>query len=719
MSPPVPPKMKSDVPEVEEYVRFHSVSWNEKVAVESNGKQFLEQYFMMADPAFFRVFTYPLIKGDPLQALSELNNVVISESIARKLFATEDPIGQVITLKDNKLAFQVSGVMKDFPLNSHLRCDYLVSFENIDNIVGQGRRDAWGEFNYFAYLLLAPGADDAVAEQKIQAISVTIPGRENMSFQELRLQPIEDIHFQHSRGNLLPSYDKKYIYIFLTLAITVLVIATMNYFNLTTMLSMRRVKEVGVRKALGATSQQLSRQLMGENLGMVFLSLFIAIMLVAVLTPIVNIALTSPLLIDYSDPLLLMSILSIVLLLGLSSGSYLSLYINSFKAASILKGTAAKSSKGNTTQHTLIGIQFTLSLVLICSSLVITQQMKYVTHKDLGFQHDQLITVSLTRDVAVPQLSELKSELSRTNQVNAVAYSDFTPGRANWNQPAWWEGQTDGEEVNMFVMSADPQLLSTLRMNLVEGSFEALESSAERQYVMNEAARDFIGWDTALGKMISPFGEQEKRPVMAVVKDFNYTSLHTKIEPLIIVIYKDRRFSKLHVRLSGDDLPGAMAEVESVFAKVTNNQPFEYVFMDDSIGRLYQAEKQLGNVVLGLTVIAVAFALLGIYTLISFSIENRTKEIAIRKVLGISPASLVALFSKTYFKLAVIAAFVAVPLCWNLLGRWLNRFTYHIELSPLWFVVAVATVIVCIAGIALAKYVTMSKVNPANSLKYE
>jgi putative ABC transport system permease protein len=718
MAAPTSPKLKGDVPEIEDFVRFNSVSWNDKVAVEYEDRVFLESHFMMADPSFLTSFSFPLLTGDPRTALSQINNVVITESTARKLFGEAEPIGQTIRLRDNQLDFQVSGVLVDLPENTHLKCDYLISFENLERVMGQGRREAWGELNYFTYLVLRPDAEREVVQQKIQAISVEMPNNENLTFEGFRLQPIRDIHFQHSRGNISPSYDKRYIYIFFTLAFTVLVIATMNYFNLSTMLSLKRVREIGVRKSIGATSEQLTRQFISENMAMVVLSLILAIGLILLGMPVISAVLSRPLTFDLGDPWFVAFLIGLCVPLGVGSGSYLAFYVNRFRPGAILKGLAGKGNRSNGIQHTLIGIQFALSLILICSSLVITRQMSLVTHKDLGFDHAQVITVSLSRDITPSQVMALEKELVRSPVVEAAGASDFTPGRANWHQTAWWQGQTIPDY--MFVMTVDQQFMETLKMEMVEGNSEALQSSAEVQYVINESARDLVGWETALGKLVSPFGQSRALPVSAVVKDFNYTSLHFKVEPLIIAVYKERKFSKLFVRLTAGDVQESIGEVERIFKFVTGgNQPFEFVFMDDSIDRLYQAELRLSKVVTALTVIAVVFALLGIYTLISVSIESRTKEIAIRKVLGISAINLISLFTRKYFKLALGAALIAIPLCWSMLGSWLANFTYRIELSPLWFVLAVAVVLVSITIIALIKYTSMNSVSPAQSLKYE
>lgn len=715
VSAPIPPKLKEDVPEIESYCRFNNVSWNEKVAVESNGQTFLEPSFMMADPVFFEMFTYPLVSGEPSKVLSDLNGVVISESISRKLFGADDPIGKIITLKDNKLDFQVSGVMKDLPATTHLRCDYLVSFANIERIFGQGRSEAWGEFNYFAYVRLFEPSDRDEAQRKIQAITVDLP-EQDLSFEEIRLQPVADIHFQHSRGNMKPSYDKKYMYIFMALAVSVLVITIMNYFNLATMLSLRRFREIGVRKTIGATARQISRQFVSENIGVTVFSLLIAFVLLALFRPVASFVLGYQFIVPYGDPFFIPSFAALAVVLGIMSGSYLSYFVARFRPGEILKGSSA-GSRGSTVQHALIFVQFALSLGLISSSLIISRQMQFISNMDLGFQQDHIITVSLSRDITAPRITALKEELRKLPEVSAVGSSDFTPGRANWHQTVWWEGQT--VEQSMFIMAVDQDFLSTMNIAVVEGSAEALRSESPVAYVINQAAADAIGWEVSVGKMISPFGESRKLPVAAVVRDFNFSSLHNAIEPLVVAIYKERGFSKLSVRFTPGSVAGQIDKVENVYSSVAPGMPFEFTFLDESIAQLYQAERQMNAIVLLLTVVAVAFALLGIYALISFSIENRTKEIAIRKVLGVSSFSLLSLFSRVYLRIAVGSALIAVPVCWLILGRWLQQFTYKIDLNPAWFAAALVVVIVAIAGIAVAKFASISRVNPARSLKYE
>ncbi|HZY82664.1 MAG TPA: ABC transporter permease [Cyclobacteriaceae bacterium] len=716
VSAPIPPKLKDEVPEIESYCRFNSVTFNEKVAIESNGQVFLEPSFMMADPTFFEMFSYKLLKGERSKALQGLNNIVITESIARKLYGDADPVGKVITLKDSKLDFQVTGIMADFPSNTHLRADYLVSYGNLERIFGEGRSQAWGEFNYFAYVQLVPGSSAEAAERKMQAIAVSIPDQEDLTFGELRLQPLTDIHFQHSRGNMKPSYDQKYIYIFIALAISVLVITVMNYFNLATMLSLRRFREIGVRKTIGATAKQISSQFVSENVGVTVISLIIGLLLLEILKPVAGAVLGYDFRIPYGDPLFILLFLLITVFLGIFSGSYLSWFVARFKPGSILKGSSS-GTRASGVQHILIFVQFALSLGLITSSFVISRQMQFISDMDLGFDRDHVMTISISRDIPPTKIASLKEELKKLPEVSAVGGSDFTPGRANWHQSVWWEGQT--EDQSMFIMAVDQDFIPAMSIEIVEGSTDNLKSESRVTYAINQAAADAIGWQNSVGKMISPFGQEARQPVAVVVKDFNYSSLHNAVEPLVLAIYKERAFSKLSVKLNAGSIANQVDKVKEVYAGIVPGVPFEFTFMDENIAQLYNAEQQMNAIVLLLTVVAVAFALLGIYALISFSIENRTKEIAIRKVLGVSATSLLTLFSRVYLKIAVASTVLAVPVCWVILNRWLQQFTYKIDLNPVWFALALLVVVLSITAIAVAKYLSISQVNPARSLKHE
>jgi putative ABC transport system permease protein len=588
--------------------------------------------------------------------------------------------------------------MKDLPQNTHLVSDYLVSFENLERILGAGRSTAWREFNYFAYLQRTDGANISEVEKKIQNIRVSLPNQDDLTFGELRLQPITAVHFEHSRGNLKPSYDRKYLYIFLAVAISVLVITVMNYLNLATMLSLRRSKEIGVRRSIGATRRQILTQFITENIGITITSLVIGFILLELLSPVATSVLGYSFHVPYSDVYFLPSFIILATILGIITGATNRLNIPGIKNA-------------------LIFVQFALSFGLITSSIVISKQMHFISNKDLGFEQHHVINVSMGKDITPTQLSSLKTELRKLPDVSAVASSDFTPGRTNWNQTIWWEGQT--EEQSMFLIGVDQDFVKAMGIGLVEGNYEDLQSEDKTQYVINEAAMKAIGWDQAKGKMISPFGERAKLPVAAVVKDFNYFSLHQAVQPLVLVVSKERSFARLSVLVAPGDINSRIEQIKNTYDKITGGLPFEFSFMDDTISQLYNAELQMNAVVMMLTVVAVVFAFLGIYALISFSIENRTKEIAVRKVLGVSPISLLSLFSGSYLKIAVVAAVVAIPVCWSILNTWLGQFTYKIDIEPLWFAGSLVAVMMSISFVAFLKYTAMRQINPATSLKHE
>lgn len=715
MAPPISPKLKAELPEVEDYARLSGVSYSDKVMVEYRDQSFLESYFLMADPAYLNFFDYPMIKGDPATVLAKPENVIISESTATKLFGTTDPIGKMIRLKDSNLDFEVTGIFQDYPTNTHLRCNYLISFENLERIFGKGSRESWGQFNYFAYLKLHPDADPKIVQSKIQAITVRPPNRDEMTFDRFHLQPITDIHFEHNRGNLIPSYDVRYIYIFGTLAFTVLVICFMNYFNITAMLSMKRIKEIGVRKSVGASNPQVNRQFLLEGFILSVACLGLAIAIIELLKPLLSAWLESPILLNYQDPALILIVVGLCIFLTLVSGGYLTLYVNRLKPSSILKGTVTKGGSGSLFQHSLLFVQFSLSIVLVISSVVIVRQLRFLQQKDLGFDQEHIINVTLPREITPGTQTSMRSELLKSSLVESVGYSSFVPGRANWNQTVWWEGQVEPE--SMFILDIGKDFLPTMKIEMIEGTPEELQSATEVQYLINESALQHIGWANGKGKFISPFGEESKKAIVGVVKDFNYRSLHNQIAPLVLVVYPERSFSQMSVRLAGGNLAAGIQETERVFKATTNGLPFEFAFLDDTLQNLYRSELRMESITVVLTIISVCFALLGIYALLSFAIENRLKEIAIRKVLGISTWQLITLFTNNYFKIVVLASIVAVPLCWKLMNDWLSTFHEHIQPNALGFVFIIGGMILLVIGIGFSKYLSLKQINPSQSLK--
>ena len=714
---PMPPTFKNQIPEIKDFARITEASYNPKVLVEHENTTFLEPYFMMADPALFDIFSLTTLEGDPIQSLNDLNTVVITESIKKKLFGNEQAIGKIIKLKDNEIDFQVGAVVADVPAQSHLRFDYLISFENVDRILGDGNSTSWGAYNYFSYIQLNDNANAGAAEQKIQAAKLTLPNSEQLTFESIFLQPLKNIHFQDNRGNQFPSYDKTYIYVFITIALSLLLIACINYINLSIALSIKRIKEIGVRKVMGATRSQLIMQFINEGIVASFIALFLGMIFLEVLLPFVNTFFGSGIQTNYSDVQFLIFTIGTTFLVGLISGSYLAFYVSGYQASTILKGSLKSESKGLSIQQTLVFIQFSISVILIVCSFIISNQMNYLQKENLGFDHEQIINVPLSSATSSQQIEELKNQLHQSSEVIDVAASSFSPGEANWNQTVWWEGQP--EPISMFIISVDKDFLRTMGIGLVEGSMEQIASNKETQYILNQSAVDLIGWEKAVGHQFTPFGQGRKQPVAAVVENFNFMSLHHQIAPLVLVISDDFALNQLSVKVAGNDFSSGLASIEKSYQKVMGNIPFEFSFMDDYINKLYESETRVKRIVNSLTIVAVLFALFGVYGLISFSIENKTKEIAIRKVLGVAPKDLLILFSKTYYKLMLVAFFVSIPIIWKVMNEWLSNFSYKVTVSPIWFGVTFLLVMIAISAIGLVKYYSLREINPAQALKNE
>ena len=712
---PMPATFKDQIPEIEDYVRLTSVSYNPKVLIEQDNRTFLEPYFMMGDPSLFNIFTLKTIKGDAFKALQDLNTVVITQSISEKLFGSTDVLGKIIRLKDNEIDFQVGAVVADVPAQSHFRFEYLISFENLDRILGEGHSNSWNAYNYSAYVLLNESANDKQVESKIQAVKLTLPDSKELTFESIFLQPLEKIHFQYNRGNQFPSYDKKYIYVFMTIALSLLAIACINYINLSIALSIKRIKEIGVRKAMGANRTQLVMQFINEGIVSSFLSLIAGLVLLEGSIPFINNYFGSSLATNYFDLQFLGFIFGTTLIVGLVSGSYLAIYVSGYQASSILKGDVRSERKGFGIQKLLVFVQFSISVILIVSSLIIGNQMNFLQKKNLGFNHSQILTVPLSSSITPSQVEELKNQIKQSALVEDVAASSFIPGTANWNQTVWWEGQT--EPLSMFIISVDKDFLRTMQIDLIDGDMKQIAESMETQYILNRSAVDLIGWDVPIGRAFSPFGQGRKQTVTAVIENFNYMSLHHAVAPLVLVISDDFALNQLAIRISDANLKEAVAQVESGYKTVLGDIPFEYSFMDDNINRLYESEIRLGRVVSSLTIVAVLFALFGVYGLISFSIENKTKEIAIRKVLGVAPKELLIMFSKTYFQLMLIAFVVCIPVIWSVMTNWLSNFSYRVEINPLWFAISFVAVMVPISVIGFIKYLSTRDINPAQALK--
>jgi len=719
VSAPMPPALQDNIPEIEAYARLVNITRNPQITVEYEQSIFSESQFFLADPALLQMFDFKLLRGQKEQVLEDPNSVVLSASSAEKYFGNADPVGKQIRV-DDQFDFVVTGVYEDLPFNSHFEFDFLISFENLPRVMpGTSLTGNWGQFNYFAYLQLAAAADPANVQAKIQSTEINIGDNRNFNMEEIGIQPLSEIHFVNNRGNLKPAYNFKYIYIYSAIALAILFISFINFVNLSIANSAKRVKEVGVRKVVGAGRAQLILQFIAEA----FLVALVAVVVALVasqflLVPAVNELMNSQIAINFSDPLMSAVVGGILLLIALSSGAYIAYFIISSKPINALKGTYKAGNKGKLFKNVLLALQFCISTVLILSSLFIYQQLTFLSGKDLGMDKDQVVNISLANSTAQDNAQLIASRFEQISGVRHVAQSNFIPGGANWNQTVWWEGQE--EDVSMFLIGADPQFIDAVGLELVEGDIEQIRNAEGTILVMNEAARNYVGWDSALGQSFSiSGGPSSARPIAGVVKDYNFRSLHHGIDPCILVLRPTAKHSQLAVKMDGNYVPQIMVLLEQAFEEVLPQMQFEYSFMDDGFAVLYEAEMRTSKIVGALTVVAILLAVLGLYALLTFAVEERTRELAIRKVLGIKVQQTLFLLSDNYVKLLILANLIAIPVTWYMLDGWLANFNYRVSLGIPTFVLTIGVTFLLIYAIAGLKTWQSSRINPTQALRHD
>ena len=718
VSAPMPPNIQNRLPEVEAFTRLTNFTRDPKVTVEYNNNIFSEDKLLMADPAILTMFDFKMIRGDKASVLSDMNSIVISQSMAKKYFASSDPLGEQLRV-DSRFDFTVTGIYEDVPHNAHFDMDFLISFQNLERVLrGTSLTSNWGQFNYFAYLQLSEGSDRDAVQSKIQEIELNIGTNRNLDLKDIGIQSVLDIHFVDNRGNMKPSYNFKYIYIYTAIAVAILFISFINFVNLSIAASTKRIKEVGVRKVVGALRGQLISQFVTESLMVAFFALAVALVLSYFLfIPAVNELMESQVAFDFSDPMLLTILVGLLLLISLSSGSYIAFFVVSFQPIMALKGAMKAGGKGRGLKNALLGLQFLISTVLIVSSVFIYQQLMYMKDKDLGLDKDRVVNVALNNADAREKGGLLKSEISQISGVKSISASSFQPGGANGNHGIDYEGKT--EDQSMFIIYIDEDFIETVGLELVEGDLDQIsDPSSEKRvkYILNESARKMIGWETALGKSFTAFGSGSMLPIDGVVKDYNFRSLHFQVSPCVLAIVKNRKQNQLTIKVSGD-IGGTMAQVQNAFHRVLPEMEFEYTFMDEQFDKLYKAENRTSRIVGALTVVAIVLAVLGLYALLTYAIQERTKELAIRKVLGIKLKGTLFLLSNNYVRIMAITNIMAIPITFYMLDGWLGNFSYRIDLSPLTFGLIIAASFIFIFAIAGMKTFQTERINPTQALR--
>ena len=701
--------LKKDFPEIEKSIRFESMSDR---LVRFGERQYYEKGFAFADPEFLKVFTFPLKVGNPSTALADPISIIISERMAEKYFHQQDPIGKTLNV-DNQEDFIISGVMENVPANSHLQFDFLVQFECIKNF---GREvKGWGSFYLDTYVLLAENIDYRDLNPKIKDIISKYT--EGDSFY-IDLQPLTRIRL-FSNTILTPQVDGdiKYVVIFSLIALFILLNACINFMNLTTARSSQRAREIGMRKVVGARRQELVRQFFGESLLMAFISLIFAMGLVTLLLPYFS-QLSGK---DMSFGILshlhvILGLLGITLTAGLISGTYPALFLSAFQPVHVLKSSGHLKMRGGAFRRTLVIFQFAMTTALIIGTLVVYKQLNFLRNQNLGFEKDQMMCIQLPRNL-IPQKDNLKTILARNPNVLSTTSASTLPGRRRaLISLDEWEGRDSEDRIEMGLVDADPDFLSTFKLEMAEGRFFSRDftTDAAQAVVVNEAAVRAMGMQDPLGKRL--LGQQRK--IIGVIKDFHLRSLHHKVAPLALLMNRNR-MRYFFVKITGTNIPHTVGTVEAEWHSFAPNYPFEFQFLDERLEELYQADKRLGSIINAFAGLALFVACLGLFGLASFVAEQRTKEIGIRKVLGASIPNIFYLLARDFIKWILIANVIAGPLAAFAMIRYLNSYAYHMNLGIVVFLIPVAMILIVALLTVSWQAMRAATADPVRSLRYE
>jgi putative ABC transport system permease protein len=728
-SAPMAQALKNDYPEVESTVRFDMHG----EIVEHKGQKTHQSNILVTDPSFFGIFSYHLTRGNAATALLEPYSIILTESTARKYFGSSDPLGETLKIFMYDSAgfgalYKVTGVMPDPPENSHFSFTMLASFKTVEvanpDVL---TADGWGDASFYTYLLLKEGVDQVAFSAKVSQFYEKYIGDMFKVWRSIyfyKLQPLRDIHLRSNlQYEIAPTGNINHIYIFTTVGIFILLLAGINYVNLATARSMNRAKEISIKKVVGAGKNQLILQYLLEAVVTALIAFVVSLVLCLLLQPILN-QLTGRNLSPLASPVLLAALIGVTIILGVLSGIYPAVLISRFKPAGILKGSFKAGTTGVMLRKSLVVTQFTITLVLITSIIIIHSQMSYIKHKDLGYEKNALLFLRVHGDSDVIDGYEaFKNELSSNVLISGISTSNSLPvGGLGTGGSETVDINGHPIQVNTARLRIDPDYLDVYGIKLIAGrnfSKNRQVDDTTRSVILNEAAVKNFGWknpETAIGK---PFrmGNQQGF-VIGVVKDFHFNSLQQAIEPLAMFLREDR-FSRITLKVDISKARQSIAWIEKTWKKHFPSALLDYGFLDRHLGEQYQAEEQFSRIFLYFSVLSLLIACFGLYGLISFAASQKTKEIGIRKVLGATVNGIVLMLSRDFLKLVGLAFLVAAPLAWLIMNNWLEDFAYRTNIS--WWMFAVSGVSVMMVAFITISFQSIKAAiaNPVKSLRTE
>jgi putative ABC transport system permease protein len=736
---PMAPAMMQEFPEIESSTRLMDAFQDDKTLLQyqagNQTRSFYETKGFFADSTFFRLFTYRFKEGDPRVALDEPNTVVLSQEIAQKIFGNEPALNKTIHINSNTngaFDFKVTGVFIPSSTPSHMDARFIMSMKSGE--VGPWVRDMTSMINnnlFYSYFLLKPGADPKKLEAKFPAFIQRHAGEDLKAAGRNRSQyliPVKDIHLYAPDGNVSAGGSLSYLYILMSIALVTLLIACVNFMNLSTARSSKRAVEIGVRKVLGAEKLSLIRQFLWEAILLSVISFVISLGLSYLLKPLFE--QVSGKEFSFSNrqyAFLLAGFFVVSLLAGLIAGLYPAFYLSAFRPVKVLKGKFSNSLAATSFRKVLVVFQFVISVALIVASITIANQMKFLRTKDLGFQKDQQVIIPLRTSTSREIYPALKNSLMNNANISSTGASIYYPGIRNVTDWLLYkQGNSADQTRTMFMNFVDQSFLQTLGLHIVAGRLFSADfpgDTANRIVVNEQALKDFgfASAEDAIGKSIAATrnGNEVLFPIVGVVKDFHFEGLQSQIRSYGFLLNRRPEFSYIIAHVRSGEVKAGLGAINNAWTKLNPNEPFEYSFLDQDFQKNYAAEERLAAIIRYFTIIAIFISCLGLFGLTTFSVEQRTKEIGIRKVLGASTAGLVSLLSKDFLKLVVISFFVASPLAWYFINKWLDDFSYKAPFT-IWIIIAGWGIALLIAFLTISiQAVRVALANPVNNLRSE
>ncbi|MBN3583162.1 ABC transporter permease [Algoriphagus aestuarii] len=685
---------------------------------------------LWADSSFFQIFDFKMLEGDPSKALAEPRTIVLTESAAEQLFGTETAMGKILQVaEEDSLFFTVTGIVEDIPKNSHLKFEALTSFSTFTS---PRNMENWGSNWLTTYLELVDGTELSALEQKFPDYLLAHMGEDGAQGYELFLQPLDQVHdgskdITHDYVNY-QKFDGAYTQIFFYIALIVLFIAGINFVNLSSAKSIGRALEIGVRKASGATRKQLYSQFISESILISMIAMILAVMMVYLTLPYLSEfsqrSLEFPL---FTDPTLLFLVILGALLVGVLSGIYPAVFLSSFQPVKVLKGSAESGKRKSDFRNVLVIVQFSCAIFLIISTFFATRQVTYMQDKDLGFSHEQVITLPIGGRYS-DRYDVLKESLLSNSLIQSVTASGQRLGNNLHQTSVTFHGEGPARNLATSQVVVDEDFLDVYQIELLAGrNFTDSEADKGMTYLINESLANELLQNEGAGKDLESLigsefgfsGMDSAARIVGVVKDFNFNSLHHKIETLTLFNNKNWGYEEVSVKISAEQVPESLAHIESVWNEIIPEREFEYEFLDDHFTELYRADRTVNAIVGMLTVLSILISCLGLFGLATFTTEQRVKEIGIRKVLGASIGGVVATLSKDFIKLVLLSLLVAIPVSWYVVDRWIQDFAYRVSID--WWVFAIAGILALLIALLTvsSQAIRAALVNPVKSLKSE